>query len=66
MAYKGNKEYKLDCNCKLWLYITGDCRYEPYYDKETMRYINRHRRMRDKREVENYLREVIYNGYRKT
>lgn len=49
--YKGNKDYKLDCNAKLWLYITYDCMYPPKYDKETMRYINKHRRQRDKRTV---------------
>jgi len=59
MAYKGNKDYKIDCNCKLWLFITGDCRFKPYYDKLTMRYINRHRRQRDKKEVNKYLNDEL-------
>jgi len=57
MAYKGNKDYKLDCNCKLWLYVTGDCQFPAKYDKETMRYINKHKRQRDKRNIEKHLKE---------
>ena len=58
MSYRGNRDYKLDCNKKIWLYITRDCSFEPRYDKESMRYINRCRRMRDKNNIRKELAEI--------